>query len=397
MRVAYVNADSGIPVFGSKGASVHVREMVRAFRQIGCDTRVVATRMGAGNPGDLAGLTELVEIDWRPPEPGEPVGRERKERAYLDAARRIEARLIERHAGRPFDMIYERYSLWSAAGVRAAARLGIPAVVEVNAPLVDEQATYRNLALEREARAVEAEVFAAASALVIVSEGLRDHVVGCGARPECVHVIGNGVDLERFNPSAAPADLGLDPSAFVIGFTGSLKRWHGIDVLLEAFRLAREEAPEAHLLIVGDGPKHGWVEGFTHGARIADATTMTGWVDHAALPGLIARMDVATAPYPASENSYFSPLKLYEYLAVGRPVVASALGQAAEVIRDGVNGLLTPPGDPRALADALLALRADPERAARLARAAAEEGARHSWVRNARAVVDLAARVRQTA
>ena len=397
MRVAYVNADSGIPVFGSKGASVHVREMVRALRRIGSETRLIATRRGDGEPGDLAGVTELVEVDRSLPETGEPAGREGKERAYLDAARRIEARLIERHAERPFDMIYERYSLWSAAGVRAAARLGIPAVVEINAPLVDEQATYRNLVLEGQARAVEAEVFASASALVIVSEGLREHVVRCGARPERVHVIGNGVDLERFNPSVAPADLGLDAAAFVIGFTGSLKRWHGIDVLLEAFRLVREVTPEAHLLIVGDGPKHGWVEGFAQGARLNGAITMTGWVDHAGLPGLIARMDVATAPYPASENSYFSPLKLYEYLAVGRPVVASAIGQAGEVIRDGINGILTPPGDARALADALLALRADRERAARLGRAAAAEGARHSWVRNARAVMDLAARVRQAA
>lgn len=397
MRVAYVNADGGVPVFGTKGASVHVREMVRALRRIGCEPRLYATRMGNGEPGDLAGVTDLVAIDRPDPEASERAGREVKERAYIDAARRIEARLAERHAEQPFDMIYERYSLWSAVGVRAAARLGIPVVVEVNAPLVDEQAAYRDLALEQEARAIEAEVFSTASALAIVSRGLIDHVVRCGARPERVHVLGNGVDLERFNPSVAPAELGLDPSAFVIGFTGSLKKWHGIDVLLEAFRLVHEKVPEAHLLIVGDGPKHGWAKGFARGARLEQAITMAGWVDHAGLPSLIARMDVATAPYPLSENSYFSPLKLYEYLAVGRPVVASAIGQAAEVIEDGVNGVLTPPGDAGALAEALLALRADPDRAARLAAAAAAEGARHSWIRNARAVVDLAARVRQAA
>ena len=124
---------------------------------------------------------------------------------------------------------------------------------------------------------------------------------------------------------------------------------------------------------------------------------MTGWVDHSALPGLIARMDVATAPYPPSENSYFSPLKLYEYLAVGRPIVASAIGQTADVIKDGINGILTPPGDAAALAEALLALRANPARAAALGRAAALEGARHSWTRNARAVTKLAATLRRAA
>jgi len=162
-----------------------------------------------------------------------------------------------------------------------------------------------------------------------------------------------------------------------------------VNVLLEAFRIVRREVSDARLLIVGDGPKRGWIEGFAQGAGLQDAITLTGWVDHRALPGLVARMDVATAPYPEAETSYFSPLKLYEYLAVGRPVVASRIGQAAEVIRDGVNGVLTRPGDPVALARALLALRAEPERALRLGRAAAVEGARHCWTRNARAVVDI--------
>lgn len=397
MRIAYVNADCGIPVFGDKGAAVHVREMVRAFRGIGCETRLLATRLGSGDRGDLAGVTELVEAPGRAAFGGDPAGREGKERAHLAAASAVEQRLAQLHAARPLDMIYERYSLWSAASVRAGARLGIPVVVEVNAPLVEEQATYRRLALGETARALEAEVFANASALVVVSEGLRGYVVDRGARPERVQVLSNAVDLTRFNPAAAPAGLDIDPSAFVIGFTGSLKRWHGIDVLFEAFRLVRARAPEAHLLIVGDGPKRGWAEGFAQGALMDGAVTMTGWVDHDALPGLIARMDVATAPYPPSENSYFSPLKLYEYLAVGRPVVASAIGQTADVIADGVNGLLTPPGDAAALAEALLALRADPARAARLGRAAAAEGARHSWTRNARAVIDLAANLREAA
>ena len=397
MRVAYVNADSGVPVFGSKGASVHVREMVRAMRKIGCEARLLATRLGTGDPGDLATVTEVVEVPAGPVPAKGPAERAAKERGYLEAAERIEARLAERHAERPFDMIYERYSLWSAAAVRAGARLGIPAVVEVNAPLVEEQAVYRRLALEPEARALEAEVFSGASALAVVSRELQGYVVGRGAAPERVHVLGNAVDLDRFNPSVPAADLGLDPSAFVIGFTGSLKRWHGIDILLEAFRLVHEKLPEAHLLMVGDGPKHGWAKGFVQGAGLMDAVTLTGWVDHDALPGLIARMDAATAPYPPSDNCYFSPLKLYEYLAVGRPVVASAIGQSAEVIRDGVNGLLTPPGDAAALAEALLGLRADRARAARIADAAAAEGRRHSWSRNARAVVDLATRLRQAA
>ena len=105
MRVVYVNADCGIPVFGDKGAAVHVREMVRALREIGCDTRLLAARLGPGDPGDLAGIAELVEAPARAAFGGDMAGRESKERAYLAAALSIEARLARCYHQRPFDMI----------------------------------------------------------------------------------------------------------------------------------------------------------------------------------------------------------------------------------------------------------------------------------------------------
>lgn len=395
MKLVYVNADNGVPVFGDKGASVHIQEMVRAFRSLDCEVRIVTARMGDDQVGDLAALTESVR---GPDRSSTLVDREDKERLYVETASRIEARLVALHRVWPFDMIYERYSLWSAAGVRAARRLGIPCVVEVNAPLVEEQADYRKLALEDTARDIEAEVFLRADALVVVSKPLGKYVVGKGAAPERVHVAGNAVDTVRFHPGAVSADVPSIPDdAFVIGFSGSLKRWHGVDILLAAFRDLKYRMPEAHLLIVGDGPKRGWIEGFIEGAWLEGAVTMTGWQPHDALPGLIARMDVATAPYPESDNHYFSPLKLFEYMAVGRPIVASRIGQTAEVIADDWNGVLVPPGDTGALAEALIRLQTDPACARRLAIAAAEEGKRHDWKRNALAVLDTARCLRKVA
>jgi len=395
MRLAYVNADNGIPVFGDKGTSVHIQEMVRAFRSLDCDVRILTARMGADQVGDLASLTESVR---GPDRSSTFVDREDKERLYVETASRIEARLVALHREWPFDMIYERYSLWSAAGVRAARRLSVPCVVEVNAPLVEEQADYRKLALNETAREIEAEVFLRADALVVVSKPIAKYVIGKGAGSERVHVVGNAVDTARFHPDAVSAVVPTIPdNAFVIGFSGSLKRWHGVDVLMAAFRDLKYRMPEAHLLIVGDGPKHGWIEGFIEGAWLEGSVTMTGWQPHDALPGLIARMDVATAPYPESDNHYFSPLKLFEYMAVGRPIVASRIGQTAEAITDDRNGVLVPPGDMGALTEALIALQADPERARRLAMAAAQEGKRHDWKRNALAVLDTARCVRKVA
>lgn len=395
MRLVYVNADNGIPVFGDKGASVHIQEMVRAFTALDCDLRILTARMGSDVLEDLAVLTEAVQ---GPDRSGSLSGRVEKERLYVETAKRIEARLITLHASWPFDLIYERYSLWSTAGVRAARSLGIPCVIEVNAPLVEEQMAYRNLVLDETAREIEAEVFAAADALMVVSKPLGGYVVRQGASRARVHVAGNAVDGSRFHPAIVPSEVpGIPGDAFVVGFCGSLKRWHGVDVLLQAFRDLKASLPKAHLLIVGDGPKRGWIEGFLEGATLTDSVTMTGWQPHEALPGLIARMDVATAPYPQSDNHYFSPLKLFEYMAVGRPVVASRIGQTADVIRHGQNGLLVPPGDAGALVEALMSLRTEPDVAHRLANAAAEEGKKHDWKRNAQRVLDTARAVRRVA
>ena len=395
MRLVYVNADCGIPVFGDKGASVHIQEMVRAFTAIGCEAHLLTARLGSAPSDDLAALTETVP---GPERSGTLTTRDEKERHYLATAEHIEARLLDLHRTWPFDLIYERYSLWSAAGVRTARLLGLPCVVEVNAPLVEEQAAFRRLALEEAAKEIEAEVFAAADALTVVSTPLAGYVVDRGAEPARVRVIANAVDVDRFHPGVAPAVVpDIPDNAFVVGFVGSLKRWHGVDVLLEAFRRVKAVRAEAHLLVVGDGPKRGWIEGFVQGAQLTDAVTLTGWVDHGELAGLITRMDVATAPYPQSDNHYFSPLKLFEYMAAGRPIVASAIGQTADVVADGRTGMLVPPGDAAALADALIALHADPQMAARLAAGAADEGRRYDWKSNARVVLEMANGVRRAA
>lgn len=382
MRIAYVCADGGITVFGDKGASVHVTAMAQAFQRTGNEVRVLCTRRGTGAadyPVEQVGTDGAQSID-----------RADKERGWIDAAAAIEARLVALYRHWPFDMIYERYALWSTAGVRAGRRLDLPVVVEVNAPLVSEQAAFRTLVLADDARAIEAEVFRSADMLAVVSDELAGYVTSRGAAPGRVHVIRNAADTARFHPAVAPTRLpGVPDSAFVVGFSGSLKVWHGLDTLLPAFRALRDRRPDAHLLLVGEGPRRMWVEGFVAGAGLTGAVTLTGWVPHVELAGLIARMDVATAPYPKEAGHYFSPLKLYEYLAVGRPVVASRIGQTAQVLDGTGAALLVPAGDVAALTEALLRVALTPGLATDLARHAAIEGRRHDWADNARAVVAL--------
>jgi glycosyltransferase involved in cell wall biosynthesis len=240
MRIAYVCADGGIAVFGEKGASVHINAIADAFCRTGHEVRVLCAKRGSGA---AEYEVEQVTADCDPHQ-----DRAGKERNHLATGAAIENRLVRLHRSWPFDLIYERYSLWSTAGVRAARRLDVPVVVEVNAPLVAEQAEFRSLVLADEAHAVEAEVFRSADALAVVSDELVPYVTAHGAARGRVHVIPNAVDTRRFHRGVARASIpGVPDDAFVVGFSGSLKAWHGLDTLLPAFRALRERLPKAHL------------------------------------------------------------------------------------------------------------------------------------------------------
>ncbi|MCP5151181.1 MAG: glycosyltransferase family 4 protein [Chromatiales bacterium] len=392
MRIAYVSADHGIPVFGEKGGAVHIQELVRAMVGLGHRVHLLAARLGGAQSGFPATVEKVSPM---PTEPSSAMAgdedRALKEHRYRAIAAAIESRLVTLHREAGLDFVYERYSLWSAAAVRAGAALGVPTVLEVNAPLVEEQRAYRRLADEAGARAIEAEVLGGASLVVTVSDEVAAYVRSRGAEASRVVVLPNGVDVERFAGIAArglPADEG---QPLTIGFVGSLKPWHGLEVLLGSFRRLIAEGVDARLLIVGDGPLRQYVEGFAHGAELADRIEVTGWVAHGALPATLGRVDVAVAPYPADGGFYFSPLKVFEYLAAGRAIVASDLGQIPRVLRGGECGQLVAPGDEAALAAALHALADDPARRRRLGELARRRALDFPWSRNARAVIDAVA------
>jgi glycosyltransferase involved in cell wall biosynthesis len=395
MRIAYLLADYGVPVFGRKGASVHTRELINALAGLGHEVTVLAARR-ADSDGSLKAevieVRRLIHYLWA------IIAILKMERLSALAVEQLSIRtsadILERlrrlHARKPFDCIYERYSLWSTAGVEAAEALHIPCLVELNSPLLFEEQRYRRLMLVSQAKVVETEVIQKANAIVSVSEEVKRYVLARGADPGRTFVIPNGVDSTRFHAAVEPESLDGADGKFVIGFVGSFEAWHGIEVLLQAFRRLAIGSGIYHLLLVGDGPLRRWVKEYIQRLGLGDRATLTGWVPHDQLPRLIKRMDVAVAPYPPLKYFYFSPLKLYEYLAVGRPVVASRLGQIQQVIKDQETGLLVRPGDPDELAENIERLRHDPQLRKSLGLAAAEQARHWTWEANARRVIALA-------
>lgn len=382
MRVAYVCADPGVPVFGTKGASVHVQEIVRSWRALGADVHVYATRVGHDVPGDLADVPVTMV---RVPEAPTGTGARRAERvAERERAQQEAGRLLaERVLADGADVVYERHSLFSTALAQITGGLGVPGFLEVNAPLIEEQRAHRDLVDDTTAYAALVVQVRAATRTACVSEPVarwvRETVAAHGGAPTGrVVVAPNGVDPERILPAADSTAEGPDTAPPVVVFVGTLKPWHGVEHLLRArARASRTWA----LRVVGDGPQREQLESLA--AELGVDVEFTGALAPAQVPGRLADCAVAVAPYPATErdaDQYFSPLKIHEYAAAALPVVASRVGQVPALVEDGVTGLLVEPSDPSALAGAVDALVADPDRRRSMGRAARRTAvAERSW------------------
>ena len=354
MHIAYVCLDPGIPVFGTKGASVHIQEVVREYRRRGHDVTVYATRRGSDVPDDLAEL-RIVDV------PITTRDEEERERAQQAASASVSD--MVRAGG--YDLVYERYSLFSTV----IAECGVPGILEVNAPLIDEQRTHRVLVDEQAADAALQEQVQAALATICVSDPVRDWVI---ARTEGTRVftVPNGVNVHRITPQPE------SPGAPVVTFVGTLKPWHGVDVLLRARAQAHKDWK---LRILGDGPMRAELDDLARSLGID--VDFRGAVAPDAIPQHMAGTAIGVAPYPAMDtdsDQYFSPLKVCEYMAAGLPVVASRVGQLPEIM--GESAYLVPPSDPEALAEALDALVANPVERARVGSDNRRQAEReHSW------------------
>ena len=372
MRLLYLSNDPGIPVLGHKGASVHVRELARALSHLRVEVAIASPRTeSAGDTLDApVEVLPLPAIKHKTSEPELRVALAAQRAAVLEAVRSFAA-----------DAIYERYSLFGEAGVQAATALGIPHVLEVNAPLREEARRFRALPNPTLAAEIERTVFSRTRRILAVSRALARWLEQEGVEPERIEVLPNGVTPERFGPRTPRRR-----DEFVVGFCGSLKAWHGIEVLLEACAIAFRREPALRLEVVGDGPL----------AQVLDTTTLPsdrlrrlGAVRHAAAIERLHGWDAGVAPYLPIEGFYFSPLKVVEYMAAGLCPVTSDLGDLPALLGGGDRGVLVPPADAERLASALVELARDRERAAELGRRArAYVLEEYTWERNAQVVLE---------
>lgn len=298
-------------------------------------------------------------------------------------------RLLRRE--RP-DVVLTRFNGDTLSILWACRALGIPAVIEINGPDRDELSVHyhplpllKNLFTNRHALALAQGAFT-------VSEQLSAPLRATENEGKPVRTIPNGVDILHFNPNLSGTvirqRLGISPESIVIGFVGSFAPWHGLDMLVDAFSRILPETHGAHLLLVGQ-PNRKWRKLLD---RLEDPglrshITLAGFVPPKDIPSYLAAMDIATLPNSAY---YCSPLKLFEYMAMAKPILSVSTEPVRDTLRDEEEALLFPQGDTDRLTASLARLCADPGLRERLGEAARRRTEREfTWRHNAEQVFDL--------
>lgn len=286
------------------------------------------------------------------------------------------------------DLIYERYALYSISGVKLAKKFKIPIILEVN--IVSDLKDVRPVKMKHLAKKFENSILKNADAIITVSNFLKNHIISQGIKRDKIHVIPNAVDPDEFritDGSEIRKKYNIENS-HVIGFIGSLIPWYNLETLIEIFseinKLGRENV---HLFIVGDGILKENLIKLIKERNINRNVTLTGRIEHHEIPKYINAMDITVLP---NSNLWGSPMKIFEYMVMGKPVIAPAYEPIKEVITSGKNGLLFNPYDFNGLRQAIITLMDNRDLCKEIGRNAKETVIKnHTWIKNAERVIEI--------
>jgi len=382
LRLAYLRST---PSAGTQagGAATHINGFVDGATELGAEVKVISNDR-------IAGLdeTKLVLID------PEPVG---TTRAAFDLRNNLifSAGALREIKRAPVDLIYQRYGRFTWAGVEASLLTGVPLFLEYNGSEVWIGKHWDMSGMIPLLERFERLNLQAAARIFVVSEVERRNLLRVGIADEKIIVNPNGVDTEKFRPDVGgPAirrELGVTEDETLAGFVGTFGPWHGVLALAEAITLLPADS-KVRFLLVGAGRLREEVEAIVRAAGRERQVIFSGHVEHDRVPAFLDACEILLSPHvPLEDGSEFfgSPTKLFEYMAMGKGIVASRLGQIGEVLLDEETALLTEPGDARQLAKAILWLSSSRELRERLGAAARRAAiAHHTWKHNAQRVLD---------
>lgn len=382
MRILYHHRTLGD---GAEG--VHIREMVEALRLLGHDVLIQALVDPTSPPRATGSVWARMRKSL--PGPTFEVGA-----AALNILEGVSFEKVARH-WMP-DLVYQRHALLDVAAVLIAKRRGIPVVLEVNqAYSSNAYSPFERKMLVRFIRLAERIALESSSVVAAVSTPLAECLRSISQDPGRVIMVPNGVNQERFKFDAAGrravrSRFGLGQQ-MVLGWSGILREWHRVDLVLGCLA----DLPELRLMIVGDGPSRPRLERLARELRIEDRIVWTGRVPHEEVATYTSAMDIAVVS--GDLTGVASPMKLLEYMAVERAVVAPRLPNIRDVVTDGLDGVLFSPGSQDALTRALRELARDHDRRRRLGLAARQTVlTKRTWIHCARQILQAVSEIAVT-
>jgi glycosyltransferase involved in cell wall biosynthesis len=294
----------------------------------------------------------------------------------------------------PVGLLYQRHSAFNASGVILSSILNIPLVLEVNSSEVWAKKNWSRLVFEKLAMKIERFAFEKATLISVVSEITKKQIIELGAKEDKIILNPNGVDPNKFSPEVKGdtirQELGLI-EYFVVGFIGTFTKWHGVETLFEAAVEVVSKNEKIKFLLIGDGNLKSVLELRTEQLNLKDKIIFTGIIPHDKAPFYLAACDVLVSPhlgFESGERFFGSPTKLFEYMAMGKPIIASDLEQIGQIIKDEINGLKFKPGNANELANQILRLFENPQLREKLGKQAREDVIQnYTWKQNAMRVL----------
>jgi glycosyltransferase involved in cell wall biosynthesis len=291
------------------------------------------------------------------------------------------------------DILIARLDLYLYSAIKTARKFGLPIIIEADSPPLYEARNFQRQYWRIPAipRRIERWVLRQADFCVMQSRELQRYFIDAHKLdPDRTAVVCNGADVEKFQPT--PADRALADrfdlnGGPVLGFIGSMSAWHGINNLLRIIETIVADFPSTRFLLVGSGGgQEKQIRTYLEKRALTRQVIQTGYVAHVEIPHYLQLMDVVLAPYPNLPFFYYSPVKVFEYMAAGKAVVTTRIGQLARIIRDGWDGVLCPPGDFDAYIQAISGLLENPEIARQMGANARETIIQqHTWRHKAQA------------
>lgn len=259
------------------------------------------------------------------------------------------------------DIIYARQDGFSFSLPLIQIIFKKPYIVEINGLLDDEAKMLKSPGFTRKFKSRSEKInYKLADKIVAVTKGIKDGIVEqFNVDPQKIHVISNGANIDMFKPlDQNKCKLELDPSINYVCFVGNLAPWQGVEYLIQAAPLILSKCPNVNFLIVGDGiMKDKWMQ-LAEVIGVSDKFIFTGSVPYEKIPLYINASGICVAPFPKARNEKIglSPLKLYEYMACGKPVVASNIKGVGNLLELEQTGIAVPPENPDDLATAIIKL-----------------------------------------